>query len=100
VVVVGAIVVVVVVVGSITGISIKLVQDNPNDKTLIVVVKSGTNAEAYPAIKVALLMFVSKAEVNPSISEYKLKGPAEVPAVVNVMYTVILYWFKVEELWL
>lgn len=87
----------VVVVGSITGISIKLVQDNPNDKTLIVVVKSGTNAEAYPAIKVALLIFVSKAEVNPSISEYKLNGPAEVPAVVSVMYTVILYWFKLEE---
>ena len=81
----------VVVVGSITGMSIKLVQVNPNDTILIVVVKSGTNAEAYPASKVVLLIFVSKAETNPSISEYKLNGPAEVPATVNVIYTVIMY---------
>jgi hypothetical protein len=62
---------------------------SPTDFTLIIVVKSGTNAEAYPASKADLETPVSKADTYPSKFEYKLKGPESVPATVNVINTVI-----------
>jgi len=57
--------------------------------TFTIVVPSGTKAEEYPANKLALLTPLSKADVYPSKSEYKSKGPESYPAVVNVINTVI-----------
>jgi hypothetical protein len=65
----------------------------PVDNTLIVVVKSGTSEDAYPASKSTLGTAVSNAVVNPSRFEYKLKGPESVPAVVNVINAVIWFYF-------
>lgn len=60
-------------------------------------VKSGTRAEAYPASNDDLDTPVSNGVKNPSRFEYKLNGPEDVPAVVNVINTVIilvLSWTK------
>jgi hypothetical protein len=48
-------------------------------------------AEAYPASKDALETPDSKADTYPSKSEYKSNGPESLPAVVNVINTVISY---------
>jgi len=90
-------VVVVVVIGCSTIISIKLVH-TPLDFTLIVDVKSGTKAEEYPDSKLDLLTPLSKADTYPSRFEYKSNGPESLPAIVNVINTVIIYMFKYKEL--
>ena len=57
------------------------------------VVKSGTSEDEYPASNADLGTATSNADVYPSRFEYKLKGPESVPAVVNVINTVILFGF-------
>ena len=54
------------------------------------VVKSGTSEDEYPASNADLGTATSNADVYPSRFEYKLKGPESVPAVVNVINTVIV----------
>jgi len=68
-----------------------LFEQSPVDCTLTIVVKLGTKAEEYPAKRAALLTPVSNAEIYPSVSEYRLKGPESIPATVNVISTVILF---------
>jgi hypothetical protein len=100
VVVVGSVVVVVVVVVELVdvvvvvvsnGMSKEFVHNTLFDLILTIVVKSGTKALAYPANKETLDTPVSKAEVYPSESENKSKGPVSAPAVVNVINAVIIY---------
>jgi hypothetical protein len=54
------------------------------------VVLSGTTVDVYPARRADFDIPVANADVNPSILEYKLKGPVFAPAVVNVITTVII----------
>jgi hypothetical protein len=70
-----------------------LFEQSPIDCTLTIVVKSGTEADEYPARRAALLTPVANAETYPLMFEYRLKGPASAPAVVNVINTVILFGY-------
>jgi hypothetical protein len=76
------VVVLVVVIGPLpTGKSMKFVH-SPILTNLTIVVPLGTVA-TYPANNVGLLTFVANADMNPSVSENRLNGPASVPGVVN-----------------
>jgi hypothetical protein len=57
----------------------------------MIVVLAGTNVDVYPANKLDFDTPVSNGVEYESTSEYKLNGPVEEPAVVNVISTVIIY---------
>jgi hypothetical protein len=59
----------------------------------MIVVKSGTSEEEYPASKDALGTPDSNAVTYPSRFEYRLKGPESAPATVSVINTVISFNF-------
>jgi len=61
------------------------------DATLTIVVPSGTRILVYPAKRATLLTPVSNADIYPSRSEYRLKGPVSDPAVVKVIVTITCY---------
>jgi hypothetical protein len=54
----------------------------------------GTNDDVYPANKLDFATPVSNGVEYEFASEYKLNGPVEEPAVVNVINTVILWFIK------
>lgn len=72
---------------------IKFVQTPLFDLTLIAPEPLGTTEDVYPVNNVALLIPVAKADVYPSTSEKRLKGPVSAPAVVSCIVTVIYYCF-------
>lgn len=71
----------------------KFVQFALFDFTLIAPEPFGTAEDVYPASSAALLIPVAKADVYPSTSEKRLKGPVSAPAVVSCIVTVIYYYF-------
>jgi hypothetical protein len=80
----------VVVVVGIKSITIKIAfVHTPVDCTLITVVPLGTTVDVYPAIKAAADIPVSNGTENPSVFEYRSKGPASPPIgntnVINVV---------------
>jgi hypothetical protein len=60
----------------------------------MIVVPAGTNVDVYPASKLAFDTPVSNGVEYEFAFEYKLNGPVEEPAVVNVINTVILWFIK------
>lgn len=84
---------VVVVHSPLTVMSMKFVHKSLADITLTIVVPSGTKELVYPTKRAALLTPVSKADIYPSTSEYRLKGPVSAPAVVSVMVTIMVMWW-------
>jgi hypothetical protein len=93
VVVVGTGVVVVVVVYVVIGMSRTELQSLV-DVTRTSVVPSGITFDPYPSNNSSLVTSDSNAELYPSTSEYRLKGPSLIPMFVIVIFPVILLYYE------